>query len=316
MLLPEYVEIAPAKAKHKKKIPWGDPLWRLEEKLDGWRFLMHFGKELERVYMTGRRVSKVTDTFSEKGLCCPTLWPPFRNQFGYTVIDGEVLSPTGFHDIASIMNVAPDKAAKKIAEVGSPRYVAFDILFHNDKDVRDLSLLERRMLLEEVLTVISDSNISIIKQHPADEALFTKITDAGGEGVVLKDLIGTYGENWIKVKGAVTLDVIITDFRPGVGKYAGQIGSVMVSVYNGGELIEIGRVSGMTDEVRWHMTQNRGEWLGQVIEVAAQGMARNRLRHPRYKRTRADVDARSCTLRKLMGDVAVAGPAQPKLPFV
>ncbi len=311
----KHLELEPARAKAKKPDElWDDSSWIAEEKLDGWRFLMHFGGGLDRVYMTGRRTSSQTGLLSEKGLCAPCLWPySDAAELGYTVLDGEVMPPVGagFRDIAGIMNVSPEKAAERIAEIGNPRYFAFDILYHDGQDVREKFFIERRQHLIEALLVSQNPLVEQVICHTDKLATYDRIVDGGGEGVILKDLMSPYGEGWVKVKRYSTLDVVVTGFTQAkmgrTGKFLGQVGAALVSVYSSnGTLLEVGRVSGMTDDVRFHMTQNPGEWIGKVIEVAAQEFAKDRLRHPRFKRARPEADPRHATFQKMMADLGVA----------
>lgn len=305
------MQIEPARAKAKDPESfWDDANWISEEKLDGWRFLMHLGAELERPHLTGRRTSSVTGQLSEKGLCVPTLFPTDWTA-GYTVLDGEIMPPIdrGFRDIAGIMNVDPEDAATRIAEIGCPTYRVFDVLFHDGQDVREHALIERHAILRELFASTSLGICSHVLglDHRKDTRVhYDEIVDGGGEGVVLKNLFGTYGESgaWIKVKRYSTLDVVITGWKPGKGKYVGQIGAAKVSVLgSGGTWLEVGQVSGMDDATRRDMTDNPGRWLGTVVEIAAQEWAKDRLRHPRFKRQRADADPRFCTFQKMQADL-------------
>lgn len=310
----EYLEIEPARAKHKDpETYWTDELWIAEEKLDGWRFLMHFGGDFDRVYMTGRRISSETGRFSEKGLCAECLWPSWDN-IGYTVIDGEVMPPdgAGFRDIAGIMNVDPDSARARIAEIGQPKYRIFDILFFDGKDLRHLPWFRRRAFFWQFINEHKrNANIISVPSYSTRREHYDEVIKNGGEGVILKDTNASYGEGWIKVKREVTLDVIITGFTKakfGVsGKYHGQIGAAVCSVATStGGLVEVAQVSGMTDEIRRHMTDNPNEWLGTVIEIAAYKWAKDRLQHPRFKRHKPESSPASATFTKMMQDLGEA----------
>lgn len=258
--------------------------------------------------MTGRRTSSETGFLSEKGLCARSIWPSVLPQ-EYTVLDGEILAPTGFRDVAGIMNVAPEDAEKRVAEIGKPRYVVFDVLYYQGEDVRRRPLLERRELINVLIPVLQEPQISIVRGVSRDKQKFyDEIVSAGGEGVVLKDVSENYGDGWIKVKKFATLDVVVTGFteaRHGrTGKYVGLIGAVKVSVYRAcGELVEVAQVSGMTDELRHQMSASRDSWIGRVIEIEAQEFARDRLRHPRFSRERPDADPRSATFAKMLRDL-------------
>lgn len=305
-----YLEIEPARAKSKKRLEgiWGHPEWIAEPKLDGWRFLMHFGGDLARVFLTGRRISSETGRFSEKGGLVPHLWPSVNMK--YTVLDGEIMPPegAGFRDLAAIMNSDPMNSAKAIERFGKPSYHVFDILFYDGRDLREECLAVRRQILRQLSYDVDMEHFFRVEAMPCEEQSFENIVSAGGEGLILKNLTDAYGEGWVKVKKASTLDVVVTGFTDAkfgvTGKYDGQIGAVVVSVYgSSGDLLEVGQVSGMTDELRLDISRRKGEWLGQVIEIEAQEWAKDRLRHPRWKRHRPDADARTCTYRKMMRDL-------------
>jgi ATP-dependent DNA ligase len=288
--------------------------WVVEEKLDGWRFLMHFGGDLDRVYMTGRNISTKTQLYSEKGLCVPMLHPSAerlaRLKLGYTVLDGEVMPPKGasFRDLAGIMNVAPAKALARIGEIGTPSYHVFDILYYDDRDIRELAQGKRNARARKLLRSLKMPHARVLPHTATHRRMrYDTIVNLGGEGVILKDTNAAYGKGWIKVKRMATLDVIITGYTDALegvtGKYLGQIGAIIVSVYVGKKLIEVGQVSGMTDADRLKYSTHRRLYIGTVIEIAAQEIAKDRLRHPRFKRERPDVNRKTCTMAKLLGDL-------------
>ena len=308
-----YLELDPARAKTRDPEEfWDHPEWMLEPKLDGWRWISHFGGDLDRTYLTGRRTSKETGTLSEKGLLVPQLHVTPSSSLGYTVLDGEVMPPggSGFHDLAGIMNADYDTVQKTISRVGPPSYHVFDVLFADGIDVRDLAMIERRRVLERVMLDVRNPLYRLIDQLPPSRYTYESIVDAGGEGVILKNICAAYGDKsgWVKVKRYSTLDVIVTGFTDArfgrTGKYTGQIGAAQVAVRDAlGDLVEVGQVSGMTDELRLDMTKNPESWIGRVIEVAAQEFAKNRLRHPRFKRARPDADPQDATWEKMMSDL-------------
>lgn len=306
----DYLEIEPARAKSKSmdKIPWEDEEWIAEEKLDGWRFLLHFGGGLKRPFFTGRRTSDVTGRLSEKGSLVPGLWPDFP--IGYTVLDGEIMAPHGanFREIAGIMNASPEESARRVAALGQPRYFTFDCLFVNGEDIREQSMLERKSRAADLVRAIANPNISLVIGKNETENWYESIVAGGGEGIILKNICAPYGEGWLKVKKFSTLDVIITGYKEAkfgrTGKYDGLVGAVEVSVFlTDGTLVEVGQVSGMDDEMRREISANRDKYMWEVLEIAAQEFAKDRLRHPRWKRLRPEADKSACTFAKMMADL-------------
>lgn len=112
--------------------------------------------------------------------------------------------------------------------------------------------------------------------------------DRGIEGWVFK--VSNY-QGWWKLKAVKTIDLVVTGFRDGKGKYLGLVGALKCSV----EGYEVAAVSGMTDEQRVDIDEKSD--LGRVCEVAYQLVSSNgRLRHPRFVRWRDDKKA--CTLEQ------------------
>lgn len=131
------------------------------------------------------------------------------------------------------------------------------------------------------------------------------------EGVVFKDgnLL-----NWAKWKPTPTVDLVVTGFTEGTGKYADTIGAVRGAVV--GEypyaypvlpdqpkllLREVALVSGMTDTDRRVISRMWPYHLGKVMEVAYQYVgSQGRLRHPRFVRFRDDKEPFECTEDQLL----------------
>lgn len=135
-----------------------------------------------------------------------------------------------------------------------------------------------------------------------ENARMRMVTDARNqkiEGWMLKS--GGQCGKWFKVKPSPTVDCVVTGWIPAEpGKYEGQIGSLVVSVYKGKELVEIASCSGMTDALRLEMTGDADTLVGRVAEIEYQIVgAGGRLTHPRFNRWRQDKPAHMCTIDQL-----------------
>ena len=315
IMRPMQIEPAGADAKLWEKL---EPLltdddWYGEPKLDGWRFLLHFGGGLDRMYLTGRRKSSKTGQLSEKGLCAPYLTPPpkWMRKMAYTVLDGEIMPPDGatFGDLAGVMNVEPAKAAARILEIGQPEYHVFDCLFCDGDDVRSSEQEDRKRTGEDLVTRLWPESTPIYSLGASMEKLrlYDEEVARGGEGIILKKKSAPYGKDWIKVKRYHTLDAIVTVFTEAnegkTGKFKGLIGAIVVSVYKAGKLVEIGQISGMSDLDHKTITAHRKAYLGRVVEIKAQELAKDRLRHPRFGRMRPDALLKTCTWEKMQRDL-------------
>lgn len=120
--------------------------------------------------------------------------------------------------------------------------------------------------------------------------LMQRAKELGIEGYVMKDgnLL-----NWRKLKLEQTCDLVVLDKQPGVGKYLGLVGSLIVGLPGGRVLANC---SGMTDDERRRITETWPESLGRVIEVEYQYVGSGgKLRHPRFLRFRDDKLPHECT---------------------
>lgn len=80
--------------------------------------------------------------------------------------------------------------------------------------------------------------------------------------------------------------------------YMGWIGSVLFSQYDDkGELVEVGYCSGIKEELRKDMTDNKDKYLGECMEISAMERTKdNYFRHPQYLRMRPDKNQKDCVI--------------------
>ena len=80
--------------------------------------------------------------------------------------------------------------------------------------------------------------------------------------------------------------------------YYGWAGSFKLGAYKDGKLVEIGNLSGITDQ----MKEEWKDWVGKVVEVTAmEVMDTGGLRHPKFVRERIDVNPKECTYERIFG---------------
>lgn len=117
------------------------------------------------------------------------------------------------------------------------------------------------------------------------ESLLKKILKLGYEGLVLVPLGPDGKPDWrakrYKVKPHVTVDVRITGYLEGTGKYVGMLGAFAT---------EHGDVGiGFSDDQRASFWERREQFIGSIIECKAMGWTREgKMRHPRFVRERFD----------------------------
>jgi ATP-dependent DNA ligase len=300
-----------------------------ERKWDGSFYIARFLPG-GRVTFTSRRVG-VSGKPVEKSANLPHLNHLGSNVLEGTMVLGEVIPPGGFrfNQCAGVMNSTAEHAAEWQRQNGYLHYVLFDCLWYNGMDIRQMTLRERQKYLRNVRdywmedlhviespggTCVEISQVHQLWDKPKDytEKLFHKIVKAGGEGLMIKNVDQAYAMGVYKCKKFVDASVVITEFQEGTGKYIGMLGALKISVYDPKtkKYVEIGKASGMDDDLRKEMWNNQKDWLGMVVDCRCQppddpeayDPYTTRLRHPRYKRQRPDMAPTQCTVEKLVDD--------------
>lgn len=310
-----FQQIKPQKARGVlRESLWTDPEWVAEEKYDGDRRIAQFFAD-GRVRYTGTRESVSGRGFVEKTHNLPHLANASKSLDG-TVLDGEIVAPFAKNlpggkskYVTRIMGSSPEEAVRKQREHGWLEYMVFDCLWWKGKDVRNNPLIERVLIAYDVLCEWKNAYAKQVRQVGVKgrKAYFDSILASGGEGVVLKSIHHTYGDEklWVKVKGEWTADVVVTGFVTGKGKYANTIGALKfaqwakVDYAKTLDLVEMGTCSGFDDALRAEMDASFKKFRGRVFEIKHNGReTTGAFRHPRFSRWRPDKDPRECVYRE------------------
>lgn len=268
----------------------------VEQKRDDCRYLLQIQPNgSKQNYLTSRRVSKVTGEYVEKQDWMPIIRDhAFPTGLADTVIDGGTFDPKQPRCFASDV--------VRAMKAGTAQYCAFDILMLRGVDVSKRTWRQRRKLL---VSVIEEQRLPwLIKTkrvlYDAGQFLQNEL-EKGGEGIVLKDPEGAYGERWIKAKRKSTYDVVITGYADPVSTiYAakGWFGALEIAQYVDGKLKSLGQVKNMTDALRAKINANRKKYLGTVIEIEAETrLDSGKFRNPSVKQERPDKNAEDCIFR-------------------
>ena len=176
----------------------------------------------------------------------------------------------------------------------------FDILQVDDRDVRPLALKERKKILREILKG-TDLEVTFKVAKTSREILSFKeeVVQKGGEGLVVKNPMSTYGQlnSWLKLKRYDTLDCFVIDYEetPEM-KRTGIPRSWYVGVYDGsGQRVNLGKVGSFVEKV-----DPRQVTIGSVIEVRYQEVTDDmKLRAPFILRIRHDKTPSECLLSQI-----------------
>ncbi|MQA95634.1 MAG: DNA polymerase LigD [Streptosporangiales bacterium] len=225
-----------------------------EVKWDGVRVIAYVPGGAEPVRATGRRVNDVTARYPELAALAGQLG---RHR---AVLDGEVVAldeagRPSFERLQHRMHVVPGAALLREVPV---TYVVFDLLYLDGRELFGLPYGDRRELLDglEIQAARVQTPPSFPAASEADaEDLLRATAEQGLEGVIAKRLDSTYrpgrrSGDWLKVKTFRTQDVVVVGWKPGQGRRAGGVGSLLVGVYENGELRFAGHVgTGFTDRI-------------------------------------------------------------------
>jgi DNA ligase-1 len=171
----------------------------------------------------------------------------------------------------------------------------FDILHLDGEDLIDHPLRERHAILEQTITEQWRVPRVLTEDPAAAEALLSDALARGHEGVVVKALDSVYeagrrGVGWIKVKQAVSLDLVILAAEWGHGRRTGWLSNLHLGARDpdSGEFVMLGKTfKGLTDDMlRWQtdrlqqLETHRDRWTvyvrpEQVVEVKFDGVQRS-----------------------------------------
>jgi len=232
MTLPLKPPIKPQLAKPQDELPEGEG-WCYEPKLDGFRTIVFVDGDS---HMLQSRNGRPMDRY----------FPELRFPPGRYVLDGELIIPDGeAEDFEALQNRIHPAASRvqMLAEQTPARFVAFDLLAHDDAVTLDQELAARRALLEQV---VADPVILI--DQTADRRRAARWLQER-EGVVAKVDDAPYrpGERvgMVKVRRQRTIEAVAIGWRE--RKAGGAVASLILALYDkDGELRHVGHTSGFT----------------------------------------------------------------------
>lgn len=245
--LPITPPVEPMLAKLGGAIPSEGEGWIFEPKWDGFRAI--FFRDGARSYLQSRDLRPLDRYF-------PELIPPLLASLPERcVVDGEVViaGPRGLDFEALQLRLHP--AASRVAKLATATpasFVAFDLLWEGDRDLRPLPTTDRRAALERALARAAPP----VHITPAtrDRAValewFQHFEGAGLDGVIAKpeDLPYQPGKRaMLKIKHARTADCVVAGFRWHKHGEGSLVGSLLLGLYDAsGALQHVGVTSSFT----------------------------------------------------------------------
>jgi ATP-dependent DNA ligase len=313
MALPLVPPLGPQLARPAKTVP-SEPGWAYEPKWDGFRALAFV--DGDDVFLQSRNGRPLQRYFPE--LAFPA---------GRYVLDGEIVvfgadRQPDFDALGQRIHPARSRI-EQLAEATPARFIAFDLLAHDDETLLELPQQERRARLEALVEAPVDLTPMTTDPKQAEPWLH------GAEGVIAKQRSAPYrpGERvgMVKVKRVRTIDAVVLGWRP--GKQADTVGSLILGLHDEhGRLREVGHTSGFTaaqkrelvgrlapyetgergsgDPSRWNNARDL-EWVKLrpelVVEIAFDHTSNDRIRHgAKLLRWRDDKEPAACTIDQLL----------------
>ncbi|MDA4136875.1 MAG: hypothetical protein OK449_07785 [Thaumarchaeota archaeon] len=176
----------------------------------------------------------------------------------------------------------------------------FDVLQVDDRDVRPLTLMERKKILREIL---KGTKLEVKYQLVKTSAEILKLRDGrvkeGGEGIMVKSPDSSYGQpnSWLKLKRFDTIDCFVIDYEETKDmRQSGVPHSWRIGVYDGkGQVVPLGKVGSFVEGVDPRQVKK-----GSVLELRFQEVTRDfKLRAPFILRIRHDKTADECLFTQI-----------------
>jgi bifunctional non-homologous end joining protein LigD len=303
--------IKPMLATSRPGLPHDGDRYGWEFKWDGVRAIAYVGGG--RLRLLSRNGNDVTASYPELGVLASAVRVP-------VILDGEIIAIRGgrpdFGLLQSRMHVR--QPFSPLIRAAPVHLYLFDVLHADGEMLLTLPYTARRERLADL--GLDDGPVRTPPWFRGEAADVLAASLANGlEGVVGKPLASPYhpgqrGE-WIKIKNVRHAEVIVGGWKPGQGRRAGTIGSLLLGVPDGGQLRYAGHVgTGFTEAMLADLARRlrplrratspfttpvpadhaRGaQWVQPrlVGEVAfAEWTADALLRHPSWRGLRADKD--------------------------
>lgn len=312
MSLPLSPPLKPQLALTRKQLPEGEE-WAYEPKLDGFRAIVFV--DGDDAYIQSRGGKDLGRYFPELSFAP-----------GRRVLDGELVirDADGNLEFDSLQErIHPAQSRIDLLSKEIPvTYIVFDLLAEGDEALLERPLRERRQRLE---AIAGGAGLELTPLSPEAEQAERWL--ASIEGVMAKDLSAPYvpgkRKGMAKVKRERTIDCVVMGWRP--GKEEGTVGSLILGLYDDGELRTVGHISGFSAAAKRSMrtmlapletgesgTAEPSRWTGGrdlewvelrpelVIEVGYDHAAGGRIRHgARFHRFRDDKQPSECRFEQL-----------------
>jgi bifunctional non-homologous end joining protein LigD len=231
-LLPAFVE--PSLAQTAERPPSGAK-WVHEIKYDGYRIQARIDGGTVRLL-----TRKGLDWTQRFGSVAPAL---AGLGLSSALLDGEIV----VEDSAGIAKFSLLQADLSALRQDRFVYYLFDLLYAEGYDLTPATLLDRKALLQEIITAAPASPSIRYSEHLAEDGptMLEHACRLGLEGIVSKRVDMPYrsgrGEHWLKSKSVLRQEFIIIGYVPSTVA-PGSVGALALGYHENGKLMYAGRV--------------------------------------------------------------------------
>jgi bifunctional non-homologous end joining protein LigD len=287
--------------------------WVYEPKLDGIRALVYVSGGEVRIYSRNRKL--LNDAYPE---LVEALSSAVR---GDAVLDGEIAAfdaergITSFSLLQQRMQLRDPVRARR-SQVAVHLYL-FDCLYYNGADLTGLPLLDRKVVLRDVVWFVDPIRFTRHKTSGGVEML-RAACEQGAEGIIAKRAtslyVSTRSTDWLKLKCLRRQEFVLGGYTAPQGSRE-RLGALLVGYYDGSALRYAGKVGTGYDRRTLEDLHRRLAPLHRPTSPFAEGPARagdiqwvdpklvgevgfsewtsaGLLRHPRFLGLRSDKAAR------------------------
>jgi ATP-dependent DNA ligase len=255
MHLPVNPPVLPMLAKRVGELPPGAN-WMFEPKWDGFRTLMF--RDGDEILLQSRDEKSLNRYF-------PELLQPLRSELpGRCVLDGEiVIAKDGALDFDALqLRIHPAQSRVKLLSQQIPASVVFfDILADEGRDLRGMPFVERRRILESLLSLaaLPIHLTPVTTELSTAQDWFSRFEGAGLDGVIAKPAAGTYEPNkrvMLKIKHERECDCVVAGFRWHKKGERNVVGSLLLGLFDdSGALQHVGVCASFTDKKRRELVE-------------------------------------------------------------
>lgn len=263
------------------------------------------------------------DLRNKRNMSLASKFPELQNIFYdvkfRSILDGEIIviknGVPDFYEVQRRVMMNDPFKIKLASEMLPASFVAYDVLYSNDKQITDLPLLERKNILNDLIK--ENYRIAVSRYvHEYGIELYNLTCEMELEGVVAKEVNSKYyfdkkSKDWLKIKRMADEDFVIC----GYAKNANNASTLMLGQYRGNTLIYKGSVSfgvrlnflneykcKKIDYSPFNLAPSINEditWLEPTLVCVVQFMPNTKeaLRQPVFKGIRDDISPIECQVK-------------------